>query len=48
MFKNLNCLIGIINTELIFKFRNSNVDLKDNFVNNCKKSNVRNIYVPRL
>ena len=37
--KNLNCLIGINNSDnlVIFKFRNSIVDLKYNFVNNFKK-----------
>jgi len=37
--KNLHCSIGLINSEnlLIFKFRNSKVDLKDNFANNKKK-----------
>ena len=38
MFKNLNCLIGVTNTDnlVIFKIDNSNVDLKNNFVNNRK------------
>ena len=41
MFKNLNCLIGLINSDNLgmFKFRTSKFDLKDNFVNNYKNSN---------
>ena len=40
MFNNLNCLIGLISSEhlVIFKFRNSKVDLKNNFANNDKKT----------
>ena len=40
MFKNINCLIGLTNSDnlLIFKFLNSKFDLKDNFVNNLKKT----------
>ena len=36
MFKNLDCSIGLINSKniIIFKFRNSEFYLKDNFVNN--------------
>jgi len=36
MFKNLNCSIALINSEnlVIYKFRKSKFDLKDNFVNN--------------
>jgi len=36
MFKDLNCSIGLINSDdlVIFKFINSKFDLKDNFVNN--------------
>ena len=43
MFKILNCLIGIANSDhlVIFKFPNCMVDLKDNFLNKCKKSNAR-------
>ena len=40
MFKNLNCLIGIIDSDnlVIFKFCNSKVDLKDNFANIWRNS----------
>jgi len=31
---NLHCSSGFFNGLLIFKFRNSKFDLKDNFVNN--------------
>ena len=36
MSKNPNCSIGLINSDnlVIFKFRNSEFDLKDNFVHN--------------
>ena len=36
MFKNLYCLIGLTNSDnlVIFTFRDSKADLKDNFVNN--------------
>ena len=40
--KNVHCVIGLINRDnlLIFKFRNFKLDLKDNFVNNLKKTRV--------
>ena len=40
MFKNLPWSTGLINSDnlLIFKFRNTKFDLKDNFVNNKKSS----------
>jgi len=43
MYKNNNCLIIFTNIDnlLIFKFRNSRIALKDNFVNNWKKANAR-------
>ena len=39
--KNLHCSTGLINCDdlLIFKFRNSQFDLKVNFVHNLKNSN---------
>ena len=41
MYKNLNCLSGLFNSDklIIFKFGNFNFDLKNNFVNIKKKSN---------
>ena len=35
MFTNTTCSIGLINSDIlvIFKFQNSKIDLKDNFVN---------------
>ena len=38
MFKKHNCLIGVTNSDnlVIFKVRNSKVDLKDNLINNSK------------
>jgi len=41
MFNNPNCLIGRTNLHnlVICKLRKSNVDLKDNLVNNSKNSN---------
>ena len=44
MFKNINCLTVITNSDnlVIFKFWNSGKgDLKYNFVNNWKNSNAR-------
>ena len=43
MFRNLNCLIGLLNSDYLvsFKFRNSKFHLKGNFVNNLENSNVR-------
>ena len=39
--KNINCLISLVYSDylVIFKFGNSNFDLKDNIVNNYKNSN---------
>jgi len=36
MFKNVNYLIGLLNIAnlVIFKFRNSKFDLKENFLSN--------------
>jgi len=38
MFKNLNCLIGLTNSDnlIILKIRNSKFDLKDNLKVNLK------------
>jgi len=41
MFKNLNYLIGLTNIDNLVNFKFRKVDLKDNFVNNWKKSNAR-------
>ena len=36
--KSLIALVALSDNLVIFKFRNSNLDLKENFVNNYKKN----------
>ena len=44
----VNYIIGLINSDnkVMFKFRNSNVDFKDNFVNNLKTRMSANFGIP--
>ena len=52
MYKNVNCLIGLINKDnlVIFKFRKYKFNFKDNFINHKETGKTRmlaNFEIPR-